>query len=209
MDIDLRHDHQTSKEVVDSDILIIDPGYHDFGTDGYTKYCGMMNKWHRDVMDGWGYLYTPGNTYREGIQAIAYVKMGNIHTVIEDDLLNLIPMDNLFIQPCVYRHMYTFIGFIPYDENIPHFRISPDDELDEYGYTQFGIAINGCQMFVGVFTAKDEQRCKFKGNIYDRYGKRSFWQGVVMIPPFFIPSPWQDSLPDEDFKYGFTISIEE
>jgi len=206
MNIDLRRDHRVAEEVIGR--IFIDFSFHDFGTDGYTKYCGMMDRYARKMMNGYGFLYTPSSPHEDAAVAVAYVEMGEIHTVINDNLLRSIPMNNLLIQPCVYDHKYTFVHFTPYDIDTPHFRIDPNDELDEFGNTEFGIAITNETMYIGVFTLNDGASCHFKGNRYNRFGKRDFIEGDVMIPPFFIDGPWMldESMPIE---YGFTVSIEE
>jgi hypothetical protein len=136
--------------------------------DGRTDFYGMMSETNHRTPNGYNFLHNPETDDMD----IAYVHMGEIRVVFEDDEFDYIAQRAYSLTPLIYKKSSTFIDLYIEDETTDSCR--------------FGVAINSNSMFVGTFELVGE-RCHFEGNRYDAHGMREYIDDYIPMEPFFFP----------------------
>jgi hypothetical protein len=163
-------DKTNTKEDLVGLCITLQSNYHNnvSSWDGRTDFYGMMSDSNHRTPNGYNFLHNPDTDDMD----IAYVHMGEIRVVFDDDEFDYIVQRAYSLTPLIFKDSSTFIDLYIEDETTDSCR--------------FGVAINSDSMFVGTFELVDD-KCHFEGNYYDCHGMREYIDDYIPIIPFFFP----------------------
>lgn len=136
--------------------------------DGRTDFYGMMSEYRHRTPNGYNFLHNPETDDMD----VAYVHMGEVRVVFDDDEFDFIANRAYSLTPLIYKNSITFIDLYIEDETTDSCR--------------FGVAIDCNSMYVGTFELVGD-KCHFSGNHYDSHGMRKNIEEYISILPFFFP----------------------
>jgi hypothetical protein len=139
--------------------------------DKKTNFYGMMSETNHKTPNGYNFLHNPG-LLSTGEIDIAFVNMGHIQHIFDDDLFNTLKWKATEISLLLYNNTHVFVDF-----GIPN--ISTQN-------CRLGIAINMSSMYVGKFEYGRE-KIRFTGNHYDSKATVGFIDDDISLVPFFFP----------------------
>ena len=139
--------------------------------DKKTNFYGMMSETNHKTPNGYNFLHNPG-LLSVGEMDIAFVNMGHIQHIFEDELFDSFKKKANEITLLLFNNTHVFVDF-----NIPN--ISNEN-------SRIGVAITMSSMYVGKFEYGKEKK-HFIGNHYDAKATVGFMDDEIYLVPFFFP----------------------
>lgn len=139
--------------------------------DKKTDFYGMMYEVNHKTPNGYNFLHNPDSSNTSDMD-LAYVDMGEIRHIFEDDILESLKAGAKEITILLFNNTHLFIDF-----NIPN--VSTEK-------CRCGVAITMSSMYVGKFEYGREQN-HFTGNHYDSKATVGTVEEEIYLVPFFFP----------------------
>ena len=139
--------------------------------DKKTNFYGMMSETNHKTPNGYNFLHNPG-LLSVGEMDIAFVNMGHIQHIFEDELFDSLKKKANEITLLLFNNTHIFVDF-----NIPN---------DSTEKCRLGVAITMSSMYVGKFEYGKEKN-HFIGNHYDAKSTVGFIDDEISLVPFFFP----------------------
>ena len=139
--------------------------------DKKTNFYGMMSETNHKTPNGYNFLHNP-RLLSIGEIDIAFVSMGHIQHIFDDDLFNSLKKNAKEITLLLFNNTHIFVDF-----NIPN---------DSTEKCRAGVAITMSSMYVGKFEYGRE-KIRFTGNHYDAKATVGFLDDDINLVPFFFP----------------------
>lgn len=139
--------------------------------DKKTNFYGMMSETNHKTPNGYNFLHNPG-LFSTGEMDIAFVNMGHIQHIFDDDLFDSLKGKAAEITLLLFNNTHVFVDF-----GIPN--ISTEK-------CRLGVAITMSSMYVGKFEYGRE-KIRFTGNHYDAKATVGYLDDEIYLVPFFFP----------------------
>lgn len=139
--------------------------------DKKTNFYGMMSGTNHKIPNGYNFIHNP-RLLSIGEMDIAYVNMGQIQHVFDDELFDSFKKEAAEITLLLFNNTHVFVDF-----GAPN--ISNED-------CRLGVAITMSSMYVGKFEY-GRDKIHFTGNHYDAKATVGYLDDEIYLVPFFFP----------------------
>lgn len=139
--------------------------------DKKTNFYGMMSESNHKTPNGYNFIHNPG-AFSIGDMDIAYVNMGHIQHIFNDDFFESIKDKAAEITLLIFNNTHIFVDFG-----------LPDVSSEK---CRLGVAITMSSMYVGKFEY-GRDKIHFTGNYYDANATVGYIDDEISLVSFFFP----------------------